>query len=170
MNSFNTSLILEVAANVFEQMLNSKVTEYSDDDFQPHETDYLAKIEIAGSSTRYIALAAPELTARKIAAAMFQMEEVELSDADLRDALGEVTNMMGGSAKGVDEDSTRLRLPQVAQRHEEGPGPPFFHYPKLCILLDDLPLYLSWGIVPCAERTCQLPAGEGRTSLSHPAM
>jgi chemotaxis protein CheX len=53
--------------------------------------------------------------ARALAAAMFDMASTDLSPEDVNDALGELTNMIGGSVKTLLDGEWRLGLPEVQE-------------------------------------------------------
>ncbi|MGO9599755.1 MAG: chemotaxis protein CheX [Isosphaeraceae bacterium] len=53
--------------------------------------------------------------ARKLAASMFGMSEHEVTSQDINDALGEITNMIGGSFKAFLPESSTLSLPVVIE-------------------------------------------------------
>ncbi len=55
----------------------------------------------------------PRKTAVAIASNMFDMSEDELTEAEIRDALGEIVNMVGGNLKGIVEGESSLSLPCV---------------------------------------------------------
>ena len=57
---------------------------------------------------------APEPVARELAAAMFGIEADDLGDEELVDALGEVTNMIGGNVKALVGGNV-LSLPSVTR-------------------------------------------------------
>ena len=45
----------------------------------------------------------------------FAMSEEELSEAEIRDAVGEIVNMVGGNLKGIVEGDSALSLPCVGE-------------------------------------------------------
>jgi len=53
--------------------------------------------------------------ARRIAATLFDRAEGEVSLDDVRDALGEITNMIGGNVKALLPAPSRLSLPTVVE-------------------------------------------------------
>ena len=53
--------------------------------------------------------------ARKFASSMFGMSEHEVTPQDINDALGELTNMIGGSFKSFLPESSTLSLPVVIE-------------------------------------------------------
>ena len=53
--------------------------------------------------------------ARKLTASMFGMSEHEVTSTDINDALGELTNMIGGSFKAYLPEPSTLSLPAVIE-------------------------------------------------------
>ncbi|HEX6242414.1 MAG TPA: chemotaxis protein CheX [Polyangiales bacterium] len=79
-----------------------------------------ASIRFGGSQHTVLSVTCGEGLANQIAASMFRVRADRVSAADVRDALGEVVNIVGGMAKAVLEPSSQLGLPQVS----EGDVPP----------------------------------------------
>ena len=57
---------------------------------------------------------------RAAAARMFSVPEAELTNEDLRDALGELTNMVGGNVKTLLPGSEFISLPTVIEGSNYG--------------------------------------------------
>jgi CheY-specific phosphatase CheX len=57
--------------------------------------------------------------ARQVASALFAMEPAEVTDAEVRDAVGELANMVGGNIKALMPGSCQLSLPAVANGRSE---------------------------------------------------
>jgi chemotaxis protein CheX len=84
--------------------------------FNCEDTDALsAVIRISGGWDSLVQVLTPRKTAVAIASSMFDMTEDELSEAEIRDAVGEVVNMVGGNLKGIVEGDSSLSLPCVGQ-------------------------------------------------------
>jgi chemotaxis protein CheX len=81
-------------------------------------------ITISGECEAVVLLRCDTRLARDLAAAMFAMDQDELDDAEIIDALGEVTNMTGGGIKAVLPGSCRLGLPSVTVGFEHSVGVP----------------------------------------------
>ena len=58
-------------------------------------------------------LAVEDEVARRVAQVMFDVPLEEISEADMHDAIGEVTNMTAGNVKAFVEGYCRLSLPTV---------------------------------------------------------
>jgi chemotaxis protein CheX len=68
------------------------------------ESDALsAVVRISGGWESLVQVLAPRSTARTIASTMFAMEETNLTEAEIHDAVGEIVNMVGGNLKGIVE-------------------------------------------------------------------
>lgn len=63
--------------------------------------------------TGYVVLECTEDTARAMAAAMFRTDGGGEASGDVADALGELTNMIGGNVKSLLPAPSRLSLPRV---------------------------------------------------------
>ena len=72
-------------------------------------------IQISGAWTGGVILACSAEMARKIAAAMFDMDPSEAALDEIQDALGELVNMIAGNFKNTLEGSCELSLPAVTQ-------------------------------------------------------
>lgn len=83
-----------------------------------------ATIAIGGPWLATIVVSMGDALVRLYAAALLGMDEDELSDADLSDALGELVNIVGGNVKGLldDASSTSLTLPVVSHDPPTIPG------------------------------------------------
>ncbi len=80
------------------------------------ESDALsAVIRISGDWDSLVQVLTPRKTAVAIASNMFAMSEEELSEAEIRDAVGEIVNMVGGNLKGIVEGESALSLPCVGE-------------------------------------------------------
>lgn len=73
-----------------------------------------AEIELSGDWVGYVRLSTDTRTAQRIAAAMLAVpDEGNLAAEDVRDAIGEIVNMVGGNVKGALSGTTSLGLPVV---------------------------------------------------------
>lgn len=91
-------------------------------DIDPVETpDHLSGLAIAGSvgvtgaSDCLIAMEMGLDTAKLVGATMFMMGVDEIGMNDVADAVGEMTNMVGGNIKSLLPEPSTLSLPVVAQ-------------------------------------------------------
>jgi chemotaxis protein CheX len=62
---------------------------------------------------------------------MFAMSEDELSEEEIRDAVGEIVNMVGGNLKGIVEGESSLSLPCVGA--VSGTAPFDHSFSGLCV-------------------------------------
>lgn len=79
------------------------------------EDDWVGVVQIAGEWGGALVVACPNSLVARIASGMFGKLEAELSQDELRDALGETTNMIGGNLKALLPGVCFLSLPAVAR-------------------------------------------------------
>lgn len=92
----------------------------SDKEVSPSSSDdnYLTGIvTITGDWNGAVSIDCPEPLAKAIASSMFDMELDEISESEVRDALGEVTNMIGGNFKSILGCDTQLSIPTIVNGH-----------------------------------------------------
>jgi chemotaxis protein CheX len=73
----------------------------------------VGRVEVTGGWRGWVLLACPTRLARTAAAAMFERPAETLTDGEVADALGELTNMVGGNLKSVLPGPSRLSMPAV---------------------------------------------------------
>lgn len=79
------------------------------------QTGYLtACVQIAGTWQGAVTIACSDAFARQTASAMFALAPESVTVADARDALGELTNILGGNLKSILPGPSFLSLPIVA--------------------------------------------------------
>jgi chemotaxis protein CheX len=78
------------------------------------------RVDIDGSWTGSVELSCSLALARRVASAMFCVEEEALDPIDVRDAVGEIVNVVGGNIKSILPPPTSLSIPVV---DEAGPDP-----------------------------------------------
>lgn len=72
-------------------------------------------VGVSGAVEAQISLEMTAEAAQQFAGLMFGLAVDEVSDDDVADAVGELTNMVGGNVKSLIADSGMLSLPVVAQ-------------------------------------------------------
>lgn len=72
-----------------------------------------ACVNIGGDWDGSVALTFPTALCRRLASGMFGLDEAELDDELVQDAVGELANIAGGNVKGMVPGETVLSLPQV---------------------------------------------------------
>ncbi len=77
-------------------------------------------VQISGGFAGAVHLICGRSVVRAAAARMFSVPEAELTDEDLRDALGELTNMVGGNVKTLLPGSEFISLPTVIEGSNYG--------------------------------------------------
>lgn len=80
-----------------------------------------AIIRISGSWDSMVQVLTPRKTAIAIASTMFAISKDELSEAEIRDAVGEIVNIVGGNLKGIVEGVSSLSLPCVGESDGSAP-------------------------------------------------
>lgn len=70
-------------------------------------------IQITGAFRGAVVLSVPLAMARAAAAAMFALDPSAVGEAEERDAIGELTNMIGGHVKAMVPSVSQLALPAV---------------------------------------------------------
>jgi chemotaxis protein CheX len=73
----------------------------------------VARVAVTGAWRGSVLLACPTDLARTAASAMFNRPAERLTDDEVADALGELTNMIGGNIKSLLPGPSRLSLPSV---------------------------------------------------------
>ena len=71
-------------------------------------------VHITGAWDGAVTLHCSEKLAKLVTGAMFEMEPDEAGEDDVRDALGELANMVGGNVKALLPEPCRISLPAVA--------------------------------------------------------
>ncbi|MBL8726323.1 MAG: chemotaxis protein CheX [Planctomycetes bacterium] len=96
------SCIVKATGDVFRTMMSLKVVpgEVSIEKAKIRKAEVIGSIGVAGFLSGSISLFMPKKLAQQAVAAMLMMEPgTELADGELVDAIGELTNMVGGSIK-----------------------------------------------------------------------
>ena len=70
-------------------------------------------VTVTGEWQGSVLLACPARLARMAASAMFDLPAAQLDDDQVADALGELTNMIGGNIKSLIPGPSRLSMPTV---------------------------------------------------------
>jgi chemotaxis protein CheX len=93
--------IVKATVDVFRTMMSLRVVpgEVAVEKAQMRKAEVIGSIGVAGFLTGSISVFMPRSIAAKAVASMLMMDVEELADADIVDAIGEVTNMVGGGIK-----------------------------------------------------------------------
>lgn len=79
---------------------------------------WVATVRLSGDFAAIVEIETVRAVAQRMACRMFAVEPGDLDESDLRDALGEVVNMIGGNVKGILSGEFDLSLPRVEERDE----------------------------------------------------
>ncbi len=70
-------------------------------------------VHISGGWAGSVLFSCSQETAERVAGALFGMEQPEVSDSEIVDAIGELTNVVGGTIKSILPGPSKLSLPSV---------------------------------------------------------
>jgi chemotaxis protein CheX len=105
--------ILAITRDVWESFTGREI-ELTDDQLRPDGGDVtVGCVTVTGGWQASVLLACPARLARMAASAMFDRPAEQLGDQDVADALGELTNMIGGNIKSLIPGPSRLSMPSV---------------------------------------------------------
>ena len=105
--------ILGITRDVWESFTGRTVAR-ADDQLRPEGGDVtVGCVTVTGEWQGNVLLACPAQLARMAASAMFDLPAEQLDDGQVADALGELTNMIGGNIKSLIPGPSRLSMPTV---------------------------------------------------------
>ena len=116
----------EVALDVFSKMVRCPLTERPDGAPRVHPRDIAATVAFSGSWTGCVSMVTSQQGARHIAGALLEMEPAQV-DGQVRDAFGEVVNMVAGSFRTrmvKPGDAWAITMPVVTTGHDLTIEPP----------------------------------------------
>jgi len=90
------SLLHDIALEVFASMIRCPLTTPPDGVSGSYARDVAGTVAFSGSWTGYVSIVTSQQAARHITASLLEMEPSQV-DGQLRDAMGEVVNMVTGS-------------------------------------------------------------------------
>ncbi len=82
-----------------------------------------AVISVAGAWEGHLMIDASPETAAAIAAAFMEVDQSDVTEADVTDSLGELANMVGGFIKSLAPSPSTLSLPLVLRGHSRASTP-----------------------------------------------
>jgi chemotaxis protein CheX len=108
--------VVSIAQDVWESFLSLTLLPHPLGDAAPDITGptLTGCVSVSGSWAGSVFLQCGADQAREAAEAMFGAEPGDLSDEEVSDALGELTNMVGGNIKSLLPAPSQLSLPSVA--------------------------------------------------------
>jgi len=105
--------ILGITRDVWESF-TGRAIDVADGQAHPGGGDVtVGCVTVTGAWQGRVLLACPAQLARMAAAAMFDLPAEQLDDREVADALGELTNMIGGNIKSLIPGPSRLSMPAV---------------------------------------------------------
>ena len=105
--------ILGITRDVWESF-TGRAIDVADGQARPGGGDLtVGCVTVTGAWQGSVLLACPAQLARMAAAAMFDLPAEQLDDREVADALGELTNMVGGNIKSLIPGPSRLSMPAV---------------------------------------------------------
>jgi chemotaxis protein CheX len=110
--------LFTLAETVWGSILGLQLSRADEVDGKIGDTTVIACVQITGDWEGAVTVACSQSLATKLAAAMFGLEPDELSEDEVRDAMGEIANMTGGNVKGLAPGVNTLALPTVAEGEE----------------------------------------------------
>jgi chemotaxis protein CheX len=104
--------VLGITRDVWESF-TGRTIELVDDQVRPDGDVTVGCVTVTGEWQGNVLLACPARLARMAASAMFELPAEQLDDEQVGDALGELTNMIGGNIKSLIPGPSRLSMPTV---------------------------------------------------------
>lgn len=113
---FDESSLSELTSEIWTSMLGIDLAPANGHmDSLGHDRTLTGIVQITGDWSGAITVRCPTELASTFASAMFAADPASLELDEVRDALGELTNMTGGSVKGMLPGQCQLGIPAVAE-------------------------------------------------------
>lgn len=139
--AIDTTTMSQIISNVFDEMLQMPTTPVvANEDMDQHRV--VAAIRISGCTEELVVVEAPAATARLIGEIMFAADPGTLAGEEVRDAVGEVVNMIGGNVKGTYDGDSQLSLPCVCE--DNGVHEPPEEGERIYVNVAGQPLFVRW--------------------------
>lgn len=106
----------QITVDVCQTMLGLQLNPISPDIDTTHQL--VASVVIRGDRPVVVEVFAHDDLMIAIAEAMFCSDRGSLSQSEIRDAFGEIANMIGGNVKGVFGEETDLSLPVIGKAND----------------------------------------------------
>lgn len=112
MNAVDELTVQTVLEQVWESLLGEPLLPWADDLVVPGAVR--AEVTLSGDWSGRVRLSCDAATAASLARTMLDVRDgAPVPDADVRDAVGELANVVGGNVKGTLPGTTALGLPRV---------------------------------------------------------
>jgi chemotaxis protein CheX len=114
--------LITIASMVWDSFFDTPVTESREalDQLRRPAPTYTGIVTIAGAWQGAVVVRCARELAFSVSESMFGIERGEASPDDIRDAIGEVTNMIGGNIKSLLPEPSKLGLPMVGEGTDYG--------------------------------------------------
>jgi chemotaxis protein CheY-P-specific phosphatase CheC len=113
----------QLTGAIWESTLGLEVQPIPGPDLSGQEASTLiGRVQITGAWLGTVLLECSRELARKVARAMFGLDAEDPTGDQIRDALGEITNMTAGNLKSLVGGHCHLSIPQVTERVVEPPA------------------------------------------------
>lgn len=113
---FNEEDINRIITDIWTSILGFEIEYVPDGVLLPKgERSMVGCIQIAGEWQGAVTLLCPDSLVRKATASMYEMPEDEVSDDEMQDVLGELTNMAAGNINTLLPSGCCISLPSVAE-------------------------------------------------------
>ena len=115
-NVLTVQVITELARDTWTSLLADEhglLPRHVDGDSSRADESIAATVDISGEWNGTACLSCSMAAGRRAAAVMFEMEDEDLTPAEVSDAVGELINVVGGNIKGLLPNPTQLSLPVV---------------------------------------------------------
>ncbi|MEI8255085.1 MAG: chemotaxis protein CheX [Deltaproteobacteria bacterium] len=107
------SVLFGIVESIWSSVLGMQVERSSPSEAVAGEGIGTACVHITGPWSGAVTIACPAPLGRRIAAVTFGMEEADVGEAEVTDALGELANIAGGNIKALLPPGCQISLPTV---------------------------------------------------------
>jgi chemotaxis protein CheX len=101
----------QIVGDIFVGLLAEDALPYASDSDVPIE--YTAAVSVVGGWAGHVVVACSSNVARRVSARLLLIQEDEVTDEDIADAIGEFANVVGGNVKSIMPGPSSLSLPRV---------------------------------------------------------
>ena len=132
-DSIERDAIIEVTIAVWESLLGTPPSPTVSSSPPPEsasrsggmdsvQVDLVGRVDVSGSWRGDVAVQLPCSLALRLTRAILRVDPTTSDDADVRDVVGELANMIGGNLKALLPEPCKLSLPTVARAVAPAPG------------------------------------------------
>jgi chemotaxis protein CheX len=107
--------IRDITGSVWSSVLGAQPEGRGDEEARLSGAVWTGCVQMAGGWDGAVTVQCPAHLVRGAAASMFDVDPLDISADEMRDALGELANMIGGNIKALLPGPTQLSLPFVVE-------------------------------------------------------